>query len=200
MLHPSTLVRHINDDIGVGVFARADLPKGTVMWVLDELDRVFHEEEVRRMSPPIQEVLERYCFRNDRAHWVFPWDNTRFVNHSFHPNCLGTLHGFEIAVRDIREGEEITNDYGTLNIIEAFECHPEEGAERDRVLPDDLLRHASDWDRLIAAAFPSLCRVAQPLSRFFEPSKWEALLALSRSGGSPGSLRDLYCGQPIHSP
>ncbi|MBL9151983.1 MAG: SET domain-containing protein [Verrucomicrobiales bacterium] len=195
MLHPATLVRHIDDEIGSGVFARTFLPRGTVVWVLDELDRVFTEAEVRQMAPAYQEVLERYCFRNDRAHWVFPWDNTRFVNHSFDPNCLGTQLGFEIAVRDIAAGEEITNDYGSLNIIEPFDCLPEAGSTRERVMPDDLLRHADAWDRLIAAAFPDLWRVPQPLARLFAPDRWEALVELSRSGAAPESLRHYYCGQ-----
>lgn len=195
MLHPSTLVKPIDDEIGSGVFARTFLPKGTIMWVLDGLDRVFTEEEVARVDPPCHEMLERYCFRNAQAHWVFPWDHTRYVNHSFDANCLGTLLGYEIAVRDITEGEEITNDYGSLNIIAPFDCRPEPGAPRERVLPDDLLRHADEWDRLIAAAFPAICQVSQPLARVFSPGRWDAILELSRSGGAPESLGNFYCGR-----
>lgn len=197
MLHPDTLVRFIDDEKGSGVFARFRIPKGTIVWVMDALDRVFTEDEVGLFPPVIREVLEKYCFRNDRAHWVFPWDNTRYVNHSFDANCLGTQLGFEIAVRDIAEGEELTNDYGSLNIIEPTDFPPDPRSARRQAMPDDLLGHADQWDRAIADAFPHLCRVAQPLERLFDPARWRSLMEMSRSGRSPESLREYYCGARV---
>jgi hypothetical protein len=48
------------------------------------------------------------------------------MNHSCQPNCLGTLHGFEVAVRDITIDEQLTNDYGTFadqREDDFFLCH-----------------------------------------------------------------------------
>jgi hypothetical protein len=66
-------------------------------------------------------------------------------------------------VRDIAPGEEITDDYGTLNLEEPFPCLCDAPNCRGRVMPDDPVRHAGEWDKLIAAAFPSIGRVDQPL-------------------------------------
>ena len=67
-------------------------------------------------------------------------------------------------MRDIAAGEEITDDYGTLNPPEEpFACLCGAPNCRGRVLPDDPVRHASEWDGLIAAAFPRIERVDQPL-------------------------------------
>ncbi|MCB1093196.1 MAG: hypothetical protein KDL87_16775, partial [Verrucomicrobiae bacterium] len=76
------------------------------------------------------------------------------------------------------------------------DCLPEAGAPRQRVMPDDLTRHAGDWDRLIAEAFPHLSQVDQPLSRLFSADRWDDLLTLSRNSGAPASLRQFFCGAP----
>jgi hypothetical protein len=41
MIHPDTELRFINEKIGHGVVATKFIPKGTITWVLDKLDRVF---------------------------------------------------------------------------------------------------------------------------------------------------------------
>jgi hypothetical protein len=37
MIHPWTELRFINDSIGYGVFATQFIPKGTIVWALDDL-------------------------------------------------------------------------------------------------------------------------------------------------------------------
>ncbi|XOV75575.1 MAG: SET domain-containing protein [Phycisphaerales bacterium] len=107
----------MNESIGHGVVATRDIPKGTITWVQDELDREFSPGEIRRLGKPFAASLDKYCFRNQHGRWVLCWDHARFVNHSFKSNCVTTAYNFEIAVRDIRAGEELTDDYGYLNIM-----------------------------------------------------------------------------------
>ena len=38
MIHPKTELRFVNDDIGYGVFATEFIPKGTILYVKDELE------------------------------------------------------------------------------------------------------------------------------------------------------------------
>ena len=75
-------------------------------------------------------IIKKYAYRNQDGKFVLCWDLGKYVNHSFHANCMGTAYEFEIAIRDINPGEQLTDDYGTLNIDEPFECISEEGTER----------------------------------------------------------------------
>ncbi len=192
MLHPDTEVRFVNEQIGSGVFATRLIPKGTLVWVQDKFDRIYPEAEVRKLEPVYQAILEHYCFRNHQGFWVFCWDNTRYINHSFHANSIATPYGCELAVRDIHSGEQITNDYGFFNIIEPFDMFPEEGSRRTQVMPDDLLRCADDWDSQLVDAYPRYLQVPQPLSRLLPEQQRQALEAVSRGDTKPLSIRCNY--------
>lgn len=192
MLHPNTEVRFINQQVGHGVFATRPIPAGTAVWALDRFDRVWREDEVRALEPVYQEILEKYCFRDREGSWVFCWDNTRYINHSFRPTCIATPYQFEIAVVDIAAGQEITNDYGFFNIIEPFDCLPEDGIARTRVLPDDLLRCAPEWDRQLAAAFARFQQVAQPLAPIIKPEHLATLARIARGEEPPASIINCY--------
>lgn len=168
MIHPNTEVRYINNEKGYGLFATREIPRGTITWTLDHLDRVITQEVMEQQDHRYREILMKYSFRNNRGDYIFCWDNGRFINHSFNSNCCLTPYNLEIAIRDIAEGEEITDDYGYLNIIEPFEANAD-GGDRSVVYPDDLLRYADIWDEKIKAAFPALYKVEQPLKVYIEP-------------------------------
>jgi hypothetical protein len=85
------------------------------------------------------------------------------VNHSCAAACLSPGFDFEIAVRDLAPGDEITDDYGTLNLEEPFPCLCGAPHCRGQVLPNDPVRHAAEWDTLIASAFAAIDHVEQPL-------------------------------------
>lgn len=200
MLHPHTELRFVNDRVGHGIFATRFIPKGTVVWVQDNFDRVYTEAEVRAMEPVYQEILEKYCFRDQVGRWVFCWDNTRFINHSFNPNCIATPYRFELAVEDIEAGREITNDYGFFNIIEPFDCIPEEGSDRTCVMPDDLLRYAEQWDQRLAEAFTRFDKVEQPLAGLIKPELLEKAGRIACGETQPDSIRTCYfdpAGAPV---
>ena len=100
-----------------------------------------------------QEIVDTYTYRNKNGNRVLLWDNGRFVNHSFNSNCLLTAYNnFEIAIRDIEVGEQLTDDYGYLNIIEPFSA-ADEGTERTVVYPDDNLRYHKIWDDQLLNVF-----------------------------------------------
>lgn len=164
MMHPDTEVQFINDVVGYGVVAKKFIPKGTITWVQDDLDRVIKADEVEKMHPEIQEQVEKYCFRNNKGHLVLCWDQAKYVNHSFNANCLSSAYDFELAVRDIHPGEQLTDDYGYLNISEPFKAI-DEGTGRDTVYPDDLLKYHEKWDRQLNDAFKNFRKVEQPLQK-----------------------------------
>lgn len=193
MIHPQTEVRFIRPEIGYGVVAKAFIPRGTVTWVKDRLDREFSPRDLEAFDEAHREILDRYSYRNAQGHYVFCWDHTRFMNHSFRPACLLTAYGLEVAVRDIQAGEELTNDYGCFNIIESF-APEDEGDARREVRPDDLLRFSELWDARIGEALRDFPRVDQPLSRMVSPAIWADLLAVARGEAELRSVRTMYCG------
>lgn len=163
MLHPHTELRLVNDDIGYGVFATRRIPKGTVTWARDELDQSFDPFELERFAPEYRAILEKYTFVDSNGLAVLCWDLARFVNHSCEANCLGAGYDFEIAIRDIHPGEELTDDYGTLNLRENFSCRCGRKNCRRMVQPDDLMRFWERWDAALRSSFPEIPLVAQPL-------------------------------------
>jgi hypothetical protein len=175
MLHPHTELRFVSPEIGYGIYATQDIPKGTITWVKDQLDRVFTPDEVSKLSPPNYESLMKYTYRDKNGDYFFCWDLTRFINHNHDANSMLTSLGFEIALRDIKKGEEITNDYGTLNIIEPFQCANGPKDNRDYVRPDDLTRYYEEWDHLIESAIVFAQSVDQPLQRFMNEDQVQKL-------------------------
>lgn len=163
MLHPSTELRFVDPIMGYGVFATRPIPKGTITWVRDELDQTFAPEALTRFSPFLRELIDRYSFVDKYGDYILCWDHARYVNHACEAACLSPGYGFEIAVRDIAPGEQVTDDYGTLNIDVAFSCRCGSPLCRREIGPDDLLLHSERWDALIASSFAQLALVEQPL-------------------------------------
>ncbi len=196
MIHPDTEVRYISAEKGNGLFATSFIPRGTVTWVLDVLDREIPPADMAAYDQQIREVLLTYSFRNSKGNYIFCWDNGRYINHSFHANCCLTPYNFEIAIMDINAGEELTDDYGTLNIIEPFTVDSE-GSNRNTVYPDDLLRYSEIWDEKIAAAFPELSVVKQPLWKFLSPKTQKAIQQVLEGTSPLPSIKSCYYDESI---
>ncbi|MBA2403857.1 MAG: SET domain-containing protein [Bdellovibrionales bacterium] len=193
MLHPHTELKFVSPEIGYGIFATALIPKGTITWVKDELDRIIPKEDVAKMTASNLENLMKYSYRNAKGNYVFCWDLTRYVNHSYQPNSMLTALGFEIAIKDILPGEEMTNDYGTLNIIEAFKCASGPSHERDLVCPDDLSRFHAIWNGQINSAFAHISELSQPLNKFLTSQQSEEILHIQSGKISmPSVLENLF--------
>jgi hypothetical protein len=191
MIHPDTELQFINEVIGYGVVAKKLIPKGTITWVQDELDQIFTPEKAARLSPLMQEYLETYCFTNGQGNHVLCWDNAKFVNHSFKSSCMSTAYDFEIAIRDIYPGEQLTDDYGYLNISEPFEV-VDEGTERKVVYPDDILKYHSQWDEAIKNNMPAIKAVNQPLKKFISEETWSEFQQVMSGKSEMKSLLTCY--------
>ena len=198
MLHPDTELRLVNDHIGYGIFATRRIPKGTITWVRDELDQTFDPNQLARFGPVYHPLLEKYSFVDANGHFVLCWDLARFMNHSCEANCLGAGYEFEIAVRDIEPGEELTDDYGTLNPRETFVCACGRPACRKVVQPDDFLHHWVNWDNQLRSAFSALKVVAQPLEKFLKNRQ-----EVEEAACDPAKMRSCrlnYCSPPLLEP
>jgi uncharacterized protein len=171
MIHPDTEVRFISKEKGYGVVATKLIPKGTITWVQDDLDQVFTKDEITNMNPFIKKHLDIYSFTNKNGEMVLCWDNGKFVNHSFKPSCFSTPYDFEIAIRDIHPGEELTDDYGYLNVEKPFDVI-DEGTIRKTVYPDDILNFHEEWDALIKENAPRVLEVRQALTDLIPQKTW----------------------------
>jgi hypothetical protein len=177
MTHPDTELRYVNDVIGYGVFATRPIPRGTITWVRDDFDRAFSPAQVLRMSEPYQQILNRYGFTDRHGDTILCWDHARFMNHACDASCLSAGYDFEVAVRDLEPGDELTDDYGTLNLDSSFTCACSRPKCRGLIQPEDSARYADRWDEILRAAFPSIPQVAQPLWPFVKQP--ERVLAAS---------------------
>lgn len=168
MIHPDTELRFINDVVGFGVVATKMIPKGTIVWIGDDLDFRISAARYKKMDALYKRLWNRYAYRDENGNYVLDWDIGRYVNHSFNPNCVSTAYDFDLAVRDIQAGEEITEDYGFLNLTEEdiFAPVPEAGATRVEVRPEDFLQNYKQWDEQIAETFKHFAQVDQPLGKY----------------------------------
>jgi hypothetical protein len=171
MIHPDTEVRFISKEKGYGVVATKLIPRGTITWVQDDLDQIFTQEQIANLNPFIKKHLDIYSFTNKNGEMVLCWDNGKFVNHSFKPSCFSTPYDFEIAIRDIHPGEELTDDYGYLNVEMPFEVI-DENTVRKTVFPDDILNFHEEWDALIKENAPKVLEVKQSLSELIPEKTW----------------------------
>ena len=192
MIHPHTALRFISDDVGHGVVATRRIPQGTITWALDALDRVMEPAEVEALGPLYRERLDHFTFRDDEGRYVLCWDAARYINHSSRANCLTTAYDFEIAIRDIEPGEQLTDDYGTLNLDRPFRCLPEPGTRRTLIQPDDLVRYHAEWDGLLREAFPHLLTVEQPLMALLPPDVQAKAAAIARGEEEMDSILTCY--------
>jgi hypothetical protein len=193
MIHPDTEVRFIDAEKGHGLFAVRYIPRGTITWTRDPLDREFSSLELSTYPTEVQEMILHYSYRNKSGNFIFCWDNTRYINHSSWPNTCITPYDLELAICDIHPGDEITNHYGMLNIIEPFEpC----GENREIIRPDDLVRHHVLWDGLLAEVFPLLTGLDQPLRKYIDPARWHHLEEISDGRSPLQSILSCYYREP----
>jgi len=192
MIHPHTQLQFINPQIGYGVVATSFIPKGTITWIFDPLDQVFTPGEIKKLAPVFQDKLNTYTYRDHEGNFILCWDHSRFVNHSFHSNCISTAYNFELAVRDIQPGEELTDDYGYLNVTEPFICLPEPGTSRTMVMPDDLLHFYKEWDVKLVEAFKEFNKVDQPFLDLIDPQYKSKVREVAAGRSAMDSILNCY--------
>jgi hypothetical protein len=182
VIHPDSELRFVDSTIGDGLFATKFIPKGTITWVCDPLDQVISAGTAAKFNPITRQILEKYSYLNGNGDRILCWDHARYVNHSCNPACLAAGFDFEIAVRDILPGDEITDDYGTLNLEQEMTCHCGDAECRRVLRPDDFLTYGGRWDKIVAEAFSRLQNVEQPL---WELVQEKELVAQVLAGAMP---------------
>jgi hypothetical protein len=155
-LAPSTL--H-----GTGVFAAEFIAKGTVLWEFDgNVDSRVSIEDYLAMDVDQRGTIDHYGYLHARTgFYILCGDHGKNVNHSTDPNTMGCYHlspanedaaeGFDVATRDIMEGEEITCDYKSFDHAFPLKGIPTAGEEaskgKETTLGEFLKGQAEDLER-----------------------------------------------------
>jgi hypothetical protein len=65
MMHPDTELRFVSKEVGLGVFATKFIPKGTIVWILDDLDMILEEEYVDNLDEIRSEFVYKYSYQEN---------------------------------------------------------------------------------------------------------------------------------------
>lgn len=196
MIHPGTTLKGVSDTIGVGIFATSFIPKGTLVYVQDALEIELSPDEFEALEEPLRSMAEKYSFIDPRGHRILSWDTAKYVNHSCDPNTMSAGYGFEIALRDIQPGEEITDEYGLFNLQHDIECLCGSENCRKVIRSTDIDEFYEVWDMRIEGALELIRSVGQPLMDLMDPERREALDHYLDTGRGFRSVRELKSMRP----
>ena len=113
---------------GIGVFAIRDIPKGcrTIFSAgVDEWIKVAIEE-VEKLPAHSRNLVETYCLYDEENYFVPSYgfklmDTVLYLNHSAQFNIASVNDGEQFeALRDIKAGEELLVDYGSIVEVEGY--------------------------------------------------------------------------------
>ncbi len=184
MMHPNTELRFIDHAKGLGVFATEFLPKGTIVYVKDELEITISRSDKLSEDPRYSKIIQKYSYVDAYGNYILSWDQARFVNHCCQANSLTTGYGFEVAVEDINAGEEITDDYGLLNIEENICLSCEKAPCRKWARSSDFELYTEEWDQKVIFALERLEDLKQPLWEYMDEKSQKQVKAYL-SGKAP---------------
>lgn len=97
-----------------GIYTKEDIRSGQVLFPL--VGMVYRMSDAKIDYP-------KYSYQISDTEAVETENEPGFINHSCNPNCYLAEDWTFQATRDIKEGEEITIDYGTVDYFDySFEC------------------------------------------------------------------------------
>ena len=96
------------------------------MWKLvPGFDVIISEEELLKLSPPARNQVSHYAFFHlGLRKYVLSADDDRFTNHSDNAN-IEFFGEYSVAIRDIQEGEEITDNYNEYGKPIHYQTRPQ---------------------------------------------------------------------------
>ncbi len=189
MIHPHTELRHVNDNIGYGVFATQFIPEGTITYVKDSLEQVISPTDYLMHGEETKAVIDKYSYIDQQGNRIVSWDFAKYVNHCCNCNTISTGYGFEMAIRDIQKGEQITDEYGIFNLDQAMPLVCGDSSCRKSIGPSDFEQHYQKWDEKIKKSIHKLFEVEQALMPFVDSDTRQDLDALFQA---PEKYKSVY--------
>jgi SET domain-containing protein len=97
---------------GYGVFAKNDIPKGTILWeTKTDFDRKFDKKYYDNLND-VQKTFVQRTFSTYDKYFHSYCDYAIFTNHSYSCNVIPINETCAVAGKDIKAGEELTQNYG----------------------------------------------------------------------------------------
>ena len=189
MIHPKTELKFISDLVGYGVFATENIAEGTIVYVKESLERVITPTEYLFHTTEMKEVIEKYSYIDEHGNRIVSWDFAKYVNHCCNCNTISTGYGFEIAIRDIQKGEQITDEYGIFNLEVEMDLVCGEQCCRKKIAPADFDNFYTEWDEKIKKSIIKLFEVEQPLISFLDEDTKKDLEVLHKN---PKMYKSVY--------
>ena len=118
----------------------------------------------------------------------------------FEKPSLRTRSTFEIAVRDIKAGEEVVCDYGSFNLEEPLDCACGSPHCRGRISPDDIENVAPKLDGLVRAAFRDIPSVSQPLWNLVQKYRLQIERGIAQPSHLPSLIENRWPRVPVEAP
>lgn len=199
MFHPKARIQWINDTVGYGLVAVEFIPKGTITYVKDPLELEISMEKFVTLPKELQAAVDKYSYVDEKGNHIVSWDLSKYVNHCCQCNSMSTGYGFEIAIRDIQPGEEITDEYGIFNMEEAMYLDCGKPGCRRRIHGEDLESYYQIWDQQLKSALRQVRLVNQPLWFLLEEDTIGELNSFLSNEIHYRSVKDLrYTGHQHH--
>jgi hypothetical protein len=177
--------------VGYGVFATAFIPKGTIVYIKDDMELVFKPDDPRRHDPLYKDIIEKYSYTEPNGNLVLSWDIAKFVNHCCNCNIISTGYRFEIAIRDIQAGEEITDEYGLFNSGWELDLVCTKPGCRMKLTPKDIEENYKKWDAVIKSSLENFTAIDQPLLKFMKEKTYSKLKNYLDTGKEYVSVKNL---------
>ncbi len=106
---------------GIGLFAAEDIKAGTKIWEFTKgFDQRFTREEILSFPDLLQIYMYKYCWRSKKSLlYCLASDNGKYFNHSENQNSESCYEDSQeeictYAIKDIKTGEEITDNYNSF--------------------------------------------------------------------------------------
>lgn len=100
---------------GIGLFTAEDIKKDQVIYTASPLlDVNITQAQFDSLSLKEQQEIRWWGFESDSGIWHVDFDVSKFINHSYEATTTQDSNhkdAFLVAMRDIKAGEELTQNY-----------------------------------------------------------------------------------------
>lgn len=195
-MHPDSEIKYIDDTVGYGVFAKKLIPEGSITYVKDSLEIEVSPADFAKHPKVMQDTIEKYSYIDQNGNRIISWDFAKYVNHCCNCNSMSTGYGFEIALRDIQPGEQITDEYGLFNVTHDIKLVCDQPHCRKNLREDDFDTYYQEWDTKVKKALEKFNDVSQPLKPLIDPKTAEELENYFQS---PNQYKSVYTLKYVES-
>jgi len=104
-----------NPKMGLGLFAKEFIEKGSTVWqYIEGVDVRISKENFEKLNEAQKEYVYKYAWLEEDGCYHSSCDLTNFINHSYSPNLDNTTD-VTIALKDIQPGEELFTNYAEFD-------------------------------------------------------------------------------------